>query len=104
MVAMRMVAVVADSHAHMMLDRIRHNHCDTKPQDSVGETQGIDVTVAQEQHAGSDAPYQVTGVSTGLGRWARENRPAAATTAATLPGSNRMQAKQEVDLQPKTAA
>ena len=53
-----MVSVVADPHPHMVLQRFWHNHCDTKPQDSVGDPQGIDIPVAQKQHAGGDAPHQ----------------------------------------------
>jgi hypothetical protein len=58
MVALRMITVVADTHPHVMLQGIWHDHCDTKSQYPVGDTQRIDIPVAQENQAGCDSPHQ----------------------------------------------
>jgi len=61
MVLTGMIAVVADPHTHVVLDRFWHDHCDTKPKNPVGYAQRIDITVSQKQDAGCDPPKERDG-------------------------------------------
>ena len=86
---MRVIPVVADADPHVMMQRVWHNHCDTKPQDPVGQAEGIDIPIAQEENAGYDAPHQGDRRENRVGQVSEREKPAAATTGNTLPGSNR---------------
>ena len=80
-----MTAQVTETDSHMVQPFVRQAGGDRQSQGTVNHPQGIEVAEAAKQPANTMPPRNDSRVSTGLGRWAREKRPAEMITARLAP-------------------
>ena len=63
-----MVAEVAEADAHVVMERVWHGHCHAESHDAVGDSEGVDVPVAQKQNAGDGSPDEGDGREDWIGQ------------------------------------
>jgi len=64
----RMIREVAETDAHMMMQRVWHGNRDAYAHNSVGQAERVDVPVAQKQHAGYGSPDESEGRENWIGQ------------------------------------
>ena len=84
-----MVVQVAQTHRHVVSDRIRHRNRHAETQDAMDKSKRVKIAIAKEESTRDDPKTRVATTSTGFGRCAVENSTAAAITAADSLGKIR---------------
>jgi hypothetical protein len=62
------VPQIADPDSHMTMQRIGHCDRDTKPHDAMSQPEGVDVAIAQEEHARDRSPDERKGRENWIGQ------------------------------------